>query len=90
MSIRRLWSATCADGAARDQFVSAVAHRIEEENADSAAQGYPPVLVEDFVARCDALFAAHSPATPEAAQGLAEEIDIADLYDLTDENAGDE
>lgn len=85
--ISRAWSGTCTDGWLRDLFVNAVAHRIEEENHDAHAQGYPPELVEDFVERCDALFEAASPEplTAEAVDELAADIDTSDLYELVGE-----
>jgi hypothetical protein len=80
--IRRAWSGTCADGELRDQFCNAVAHRINEESHDSTVAGYPPELVEDFLARCDELFASASPETPEATEALAKQVETAGLYDL--------
>jgi len=83
--IRRAWSATCPDGRIRDHFANAVAHRITEESHESAMAGYPPELVDDFVERCDSIFAKHGPEDYEAAAKLAAEIDTAELYDLCGE-----
>lgn len=85
LSIRRAWSGTCPDGHLRDYFANSVAHRINEESHDSAMAGYSPELVEDFVDRCDRLFAEHSPDTYERVAALATEIDTLDLYELTGE-----
>ncbi len=79
---RRAWNATCTDGHLRDIFANAVAYRIEEENHEATAQGYPPELVEDFIDLCDALFAQVNPETTEAAEELAASVDTASLYEL--------
>ena len=83
--IRRAWNPTCPEGKLRDRFANAVAHRIlsSEEAHDSAVAGYPAVLADDFVERCDQLFAEHSPETTEAAELIAESINTADLFDYS-------
>lgn len=83
--IRRAWSGTCPDGEIRDYFCNSVAHRITEENHDSAVAGYPPELVEDFVERCDRIYDEHNPEDAEAAQELADSVDTTELYDLVGE-----
>lgn len=82
MTIRRAWNGFVADGHLRDQFANAVANRIREENHDSEMAGYPPELVEDFVARCDVIFAEHGPITAEAVDALARSVETTDLYEL--------
>lgn len=83
--IRRAWSGTCADGDLRDRFANQVRNLIIEENQESAVQGYPPELVEDFVDRCDAIFAEHNPETFEAVSDLANSIETGGMYDLVGE-----
>jgi hypothetical protein len=82
MSIQRAWTVTCADGELRDSFANAVAHRITQiDNCPGDAYANPE-LVDDFVEKCDAIFAEHNPETLEAALELANEIDTTELYDL--------
>lgn len=85
--IRRAWNATCPEGELRDYFCNQVASRIlsRAEANDSAVAGYPAELVEDFLERCDALFAGHNPETPEEAAALAETVDVAPLFDYVGE-----
>lgn len=83
--IRRAWSGTCPDGDLKDYFVNGMAHRITEDSHESAIQGYPAELVEDFVARCDKIFEESSPDTYEQAQQLIDSTDTTDLYDLVGE-----
>lgn len=83
MTIRRAWSGTCVDGKLRDQFANSVSHRITQIDHCPGDAFTTPELVEDFVERCDAIFAEHNPETPEAVEALAQQIDATDLYDLT-------
>lgn len=82
MSIRRAWQGTCADGHFRDQFANAVAHRITQVDNCPGDAHVSVELVDDFVDRCDALFAQHCPESGDAVAALAAEIDTVDLYDL--------
>ena len=85
--VRRAWSATCPDGHLRDRLANAVANRIGEENHDSAMQGYPPELVEDYLDRIDTLYADECTGdeTPEQIESFAATVDTTDLYDLVGE-----
>ncbi len=82
MAIRRVWNATCAEGQLRDQFANSVAHRITQIDNCPGDSHESVELVEDFVERCDAIFAERHPETSEQVEKLAAEIDTTDLYDL--------
>lgn len=85
LHLRRAWQGTCPEGSLRDYFANSVAHRINEEHQSQPVCWGEAELVEDFVDRCDAIFAEHNPEDSEAAAKLAEEIDTTDLW----ENVGE-
>ena len=81
MNLRRAWSATCPDGYLMDAFANAIEHRITQIDNDPLDAYVTVELVEDFVARCDRIFAENNPSNLEEVEKLATEIDTLELYE---------
>ena len=80
--LTRAWSATCADGWLRDAFANAVASEAnsaaEADRLALGAEGYE--LVDDFISRCDEIYAASEAGTKTAVEELARSVDVSELY----------